>query len=190
MKFKKGDKVAVLDDVMKGIVISTKGTSVLIEEENGFELPFEANKLVKIHQDQTELSKFTDINNALLRQKINDNTGNRKHKKTIKKVSSTVGQPVMEVDLHIQHLVKSSKGLTNFDMLNIQMDTAKHKLEFAIRKRIPRIVFIHGVGEGVLLKELEYLFAKYPVTITEASYQKYGMGATEVYILQNKANSY
>jgi hypothetical protein len=191
MKFKKGDKVAVLDDVMKGIVISTKGNSVLIEEENGFELSFEANKLVKIYQDQTELSKFSDINNALLRQKINDNTGGRKHsRKLIKKVSTTVGQPIMEVDLHIQHLVKSSKGLTNFDMLNIQMDTAKHKLEFAIRKRIPRIVFIHGVGEGVLLKELEYLFAKYPVSITEASYQKYGMGATEVYILQNKANSY
>jgi hypothetical protein len=30
------------------------------------------------------------------------------------------------------------------------------------------------------------LFAKYPVKIAEASYQKYGMGATEVYILQNK----
>jgi len=37
-----------------------------------------------------------------------------------------------------------------------------------------------------LRSELGYLFAKYPVKIAEASYQKYGMGATEVYILQNK----
>ena len=94
--------------------------------------------------------------------------------------------PPMEVDLHIQHLVKSTKGMQNYDMLTLQLDTAKYKLEFAIRKRIPRIVFIHGVGEGVLQKELEYLFAKYPVRITEASYQKYGLGATEVYILQKK----
>lgn len=187
MEFKKGDKVAVLDDVMKGIVISTHGNMVLMEEENGFELSFEANKLVKIHQDQTELSKFSDINNALLRQKIEDNTGGRRIKKKIpKKSNNTVSEPVMEVDLHIQHLIKSTKGLTNFDILNIQVDTAKHKLEFAIRKRIPRLVFIHGVGEGVLQKELEYLFAKYPIRTTEASYQKYGMGATEVYILQNK----
>ena len=76
--------------------------------------------------------------------------------------------------------------MSNFDMLNLQLDTAKYKLEFAIRKRIPRLVFIHGVGEGVLRSELGYLFAKYPVKIAEASYQKYGMGATEVYILQNK----
>lgn len=187
MRFRKGDKVAVLDDVMRGVVLSVDGDMILIEEENGFHLSFESHKLVKIHQDQTELSKFSDINNTLLRQKISDTSIQSKGKKRIsKKIQRSTNDAVMEVDLHIQHLVKSTRGLGNYDMLNIQVDTAKHKLEFAIRKRIPRVVFIHGVGEGVLQKELEYLFAKYPVTTTEASYQKYGMGATEVYILQNK----
>lgn len=184
MKFQKGDRVAVLDDVLKGIVLSVNETEVLIEEENGFELTFKTSQLVKIPQSQSEISKFSDINNPLLNQKIHE-VVKPKHNSS-KKTKKKSEQPAMEVDLHIQHLVKNTKGMHNYDMLQIQIDTAKYKLEFAIRNRIPRVVFIHGVGEGVLQKELEYLFAKYSVRTTPASYQKYGMGATEVYILQNK----
>lgn len=76
--------------------------------------------------------------------------------------------------------------MSNFDILNIQMDSAKGQLDFAIKNRLPKIVFIHGVGEGVLKAELEFLFSKYnEITFKEASYQKYGLGATEVHIKQN-----
>tara|TARA_R110002074_G_C12541922_1_gene665777 strand:- start:1122 stop:1406 length:285 start_codon:yes stop_codon:yes gene_type:complete len=92
----------------------------------------------------------------------------------------------MEVDLHINQLVNSAKGMSNHDMLTLQLDTAKRKLDFAINKRIQKIVFIHGVGEGVLKMELEYLFGRYDnVKYYDANYQKYGLGATEVYIYQN-----
>lgn len=92
----------------------------------------------------------------------------------------------MEVDLHIHQLVQSTKGLSNFDMLNLQLDTAKRQLDFAIRKRIQKVVFIHGVGEGVLKEELHYLFKKYDnIKFYDAEYQKYGLGATEIYIYQN-----
>ncbi|MEX0273541.1 MAG: Smr/MutS family protein, partial [Flavobacteriaceae bacterium] len=47
-------------------------------------------------------------------------------------------------------------------------------------------VFIHGVGEGVLREELQYLFRRYDnVEYYDADYQQYGLGATEVYIFQN-----
>ena len=182
MKFKKGDTVAVLDAAIRGLVIKVEKDGVFIVDEDGFELKYQFKQLVKIEIDQNELSKFSDINNPLLKAKINPE---KKRNYAKKKVSKEGAIPPMEVDLHIQHLVKSYKGMQNFDILTIQLDTAKHKLEFAIRKRIPRIVFIHGVGEGVLQKELHYLFGRYPVRISEGSYQKYGLGATEVYILQN-----
>lgn len=182
MKFKVGDKVAVLDAVIRGVVIKVEKPNVIIEDDEGFEIKFEPKELVKIEKDQNELSKFSDINNPLLRAKINPEVKRIFTKKKIKKEGTI---PPMEVDLHIQHLVKSPKGMDNFDMLTLQLDTAKHKLEFAIRKRIPRIIFIHGVGEGVLQKELHYLLGRYPVKISEGSYLKYGQGATEVYILQN-----
>jgi len=91
----------------------------------------------------------------------------------------------MEVDLHINKLTKSVKGLDNYDMLNLQLDTAKKKVEYAIYKRISKIVFIHGVGEGVLKSELQSLLNKYPVKYYDASYKQYGLGATEVYVFQN-----
>lgn len=92
----------------------------------------------------------------------------------------------MEVDLHINQLVKSAKGMTNHEMLNLQMETAKRQLEFAMRKRIQKIVFIHGVGEGILKEELNFLFGRYEnVKYYDADYQKYGLGATEVYIYLN-----
>ena len=76
--------------------------------------------------------------------------------------------------------------MSNYDMLNIQLDTAKRQLDFAISKRIQTVVFIHGVGEGVLKEELRYLFNRYDnVKFYDADYQKYGSGATEVYIYQN-----
>ena len=69
-----------------------------------------------------------------------------------------------------------------------RLETAKRRLEFAIQNRIQRTVFIHGVGEGVLKLELEYLFKRYEGNIKyyDANYQKYGQGATEVYIYQSK----
>jgi dsDNA-specific endonuclease/ATPase MutS2 len=72
-------------------------------------------------------------------------------------------------------------------MLNIQLDTAKNQLEFAIKKRIQKIVFIHGVGEGVLRTELETMLGRYDnLKFYDADYRQYGVGATEVYIFQNK----
>jgi len=106
----------------------------------------------------------------------------------VKKSSSFVkdkNEVIWEVDLHINQLTKSTRGMDNYDMLSLQLDTARSKIEYAIQKRISKIVFIHGVGEGVLKSELNSLLNKYPVKYYDASYKKYGLGATEVYIFQN-----
>ncbi len=76
--------------------------------------------------------------------------------------------------------------MSNYDILSLQIDTARRQLEFAIKKNIQRVVFIHGVGEGVLQKELEFLLGRYNVSVQPASFQKYGFGATEVYIYHNQ----
>ena len=41
--------------------------------------------------------------------------------------------PPMEVDLHIHKLIKSRRGMANYDMITLQLDTAKRQLDFAIR---------------------------------------------------------
>ncbi|WP_334058598.1 Smr/MutS family protein [Polaribacter sp. P097] len=179
MRLEIGNKVAVLDDVLKGIVVAVDGNSITIETEDGMPFKFAENELVKIEEDQYELSKFSDINNPLLKEKISDS----KSKKSL--FTKTKNEVILEVDLHINQLVKSTRGLDNYDMLNLQLSTAKRKIEYAISKRISKIVFIHGVGEGVLRAELTSLLNRYPVKYYDASYKKYGLGATEVYIYQN-----
>ena len=60
---------------------------------------------------------------------------------------------------------------------------------FAIRNRIQKVVFIHGVGEGVLKLELESLVRRYDnLKYYDADFQKYGRGASEVYIFQNASS--
>lgn len=174
-----GNKVAVLDDVLKGKVIRIMGDEISIETSDGMVFKFNSSELVRIGIEQHELSKFSDINNALLKDKI---AQNKPKKSLFKKEKKEI---ILEVDLHINKLTKSTRNMDNYDMLNLQLDTAKSKVEFAISKRIPKIVFIHGVGEGVLRSELQRLLNKYPVKYYDASYKKYGLGATEVYIFQN-----
>jgi dsDNA-specific endonuclease/ATPase MutS2 len=171
-----GNKVAVLDDVLKGIIIKIDGKNIDIKTDDGMILTFLASELVKIEKDQYELSKFSDINHQLLKEKI---AAQPSKKSAFKKEKNEV---VFEVDLHINQLVNSTKGMDNYDMLNLQLDTAKQKIEFAISKRIPKMVLIHGVGEGILKSELMNLLQKYPVKFYDASYKKYGLGATEVVV--------
>lgn len=176
MRLQIGNKVAVLDDVIKGIVTSISGDRIGVKTEDGMVFTFDASELVKIEEEQAKLSKYSDINNPLLRAKINPN------KKKVTAFKKQKNQTVMEVDLHIEKLLKSTRGLDNFDILNYQINTAKRKLEYCIQKRIPKLIFIHGVGEGVLKTELRFLLNKYPVRYQDASYREYGLGATEVSI--------
>jgi dsDNA-specific endonuclease/ATPase MutS2 len=175
-----GDKASVLDDVVTGEVTKIEGNLVFIKDDTGMEFFYDASELVKIDDNQNQLLKYNEASNHLLQSKVSEKSNQRKS--VFKKTKNEV---VFEVDLHVNQLVKSTRGLDNYDMLNLQIDTAKRKLEYAIQKRISKVVFIHGVGEGVLKSELQSLFQKYPVKHYDASYQKYGLGATEVYIFQN-----
>ncbi|MCF6132008.1 Smr/MutS family protein [Flavobacterium wongokense] len=174
----KGDKVSVLDDAIDGIVVDVKGSDVTIETTDGFNLTFKINELIRIESNPMN---FSFNKNQVISEKevVKPNYSNKapKSKKEI---------PVPEFDLHIEKLVKNHKSMNNYDILTKQIDTAKYHIEFAIKNRIPKIVFIHGVGEGVLKSDLDFLLGRYDnVVFQDANYQKYGQGATEVYFKQN-----
>lgn len=177
-----GDKVSVLDDAISGVVTAVKGNEVTVMTTDDFELDFSKQELIVMDgsMSKRELSRM-DVS-SIISEKQNQKPG-----KTVRIKPKERSLPTMEVDLHINQLVPKTRGLDNYDMLTIQMDTAKRQLDFAISKRIQKIVFIHGVGEGVLRSELEFLFNRYEnLKFYDADYQKYGRGATEVYIYQSK----
>ncbi|MDI9310756.1 MAG: Smr/MutS family protein [Limnohabitans sp.] len=180
--FNIGDKVSVLDDNIDGIVLKINQHRVTIETTDGFELTYSENELILI-ESSVLLNDFSKANfNSIKQEKEIP-----KSRSFVKEKKSRKDEMVLEVDLHIEKLLPNKKGMSNFDILTLQTETAKRQIEFAIKNRIPKIVFIHGVGEGVLKAELDFLLGRYDnLTFQDANYQKYGLGATEVYLIQKK----
>jgi len=88
------------------------------------------------------------------------------------------------VDLHINELVDSTRGLSNADMLNLQVDKFREVMDANLKRHGKKIIFIHGKGEGVLrqalVKELTHRYKGHDVQ--DASFREYGFGATQVTI--------
>lgn len=181
-KFNIGDRISALDEAINGVVVSVDNEEVTIETDDNFMMTYFVNEIIKIN-NTSDLNDFNK-SEALLK-KNNDLLPTRKQLAFQKKLENTE-RGVPEFDLHIEKLIKNFRGMSNFDILTLQMETAKKHIDFAIRNRIPKIVFIHGVGEGILKSELDFLLKKYDqVSFQDANYQKYGLGATEVYFKQN-----
>lgn len=91
---------------------------------------------------------------------------------------------IVEIDLHISELLDDTRGMSNSEILNYQLDKFREVMEQYKKKREQRIVFIHGKGDGVLRKALlDELKRKYPdCRHQDASFQEYGFGATMVTI--------
>jgi dsDNA-specific endonuclease/ATPase MutS2 len=180
--FTKGDKVSVLDDDLNGTVLDVKNGEVTIETDDGLVMTYFVKQLLKINISSNLMDSIKRINiNEIIKDKAISKPRNFvKERKEKHEISAP------EFDLHIEKLVPNKRGMSNYDILTLQSETAKRHIEFAIRNRIPKIVFIHGVGEGILKAELDFLLGRYDnIAFQDGNYQKYGQGATEVFIKQS-----
>jgi len=148
-----------------------------------FDTPVIAIELVK---DDVPLRR-TVIDSARLEDAIKEKKAiDRKSRKPVqkRKKASRVNGDIIEVDLHIHELVDNIHGLSNADMLNMQVDEFRRVMDENLRHKGQKIVFIHGKGEGVLrqalLKELTHRYKGHDVQ--DASFREYGFGATQVTI--------
>ncbi len=91
---------------------------------------------------------------------------------------------IIEIDLHIHELIDSTVGLSNADMLQLQLDKFHAIIDENKNNKGQKIVFIHGKGEGVLRNEiLKLLKSRYKsYYYQDASFKEYGFGATMVVI--------
>lgn len=106
----------------------------------------------------------------------------RLNKKT--NFKSSKPKEIREIDLHIHELVDKPGNMSAKEMLDYQMEVFKKEMKKAIDDRVKNIVFIHGKGNGSLKaelrRELKQKYRKYQ--FQDASFQKYGFGATMVYL--------
>ena len=87
------------------------------------------------------------------------------------------------VDLHIEKLTDSWKGLSNFEILTIQLKEFEKWLDLSIAHHLPNLIVIHGVGTGKLKDEVhDILKIKREVKSFVNQYEpRFGYGATEIF---------
>ena len=87
------------------------------------------------------------------------------------------------VDLHIEKLSDNWRGLSNFEILTIQLSYFEKYYNLAVAHRQPNLIVIHGVGTGKLRNEIhEILKTKKEVrTFANQYHNDFGFGATEIF---------
>jgi dsDNA-specific endonuclease/ATPase MutS2 len=93
-----------------------------------------------------------------------------------------ISKPSEEIDLHIEKLTESFQGMSNNAILTLQLETFNRNLENAIATKMSQIIFIHGLGNGVLKKEIHKSLSgnKNIAFFQDAQKERFGYGATLV----------
>jgi dsDNA-specific endonuclease/ATPase MutS2 len=181
MVFKIGDKVRLLNEVGEGIITEIiSSDQILVETTDGMAFPYHENDLLKVNDDDSVTFKK--------REPLEDKTSSKSKRRFIDTLpvspKKTPINGVYEIDLHIEELVDEPGILTPTEMLNIQLIHFRECLNEAIAFKISRLVVIHGVGEGVLKREIRTIMRdNYPaIEYQDGNARKYGFGATEITI--------
>ena len=170
--FKIGEKVGFLHEKGSAEIVQILGSQwVIIKDSEGFEQKRNTTDLIKIHGVDYQLHDLSLPKDytKITRKKITSEPSNKKK------------QTTWEIDLHIEHLLDSHRGLSNTEILLKQMHHFRSKFSNAKNQRIQKLIVIHGVGEGVLKNEIRtFLHRQEHIEFFDGSYLEYGKGATEI----------
>ena len=176
MEIKVGDEVQVIDELLKGKVTAITAVSIKFLCEDGFEYTYPKSSIMFIDDDKKIHTAHKE--HEILKMAVEE----IEQKGT--SIPILFKGKVPEFDIHIDCLAPDAEFKTQHDALLFQLDYARSVILKAIQQRIRRIVFIHGVGKGVLRNELRKLIGeRFPgIEYFDGSYSKYGHGATEIII--------
>lgn len=188
---KPGDLVRFIDEVGEGRVIRIISSELAeVETSDGWVLPAYLRKLVVIPEKLlpsriTVTSKKPD---EIVPKKVDKELVNSSLNRPSISKSSNNKIPPREIDLHINKLIDSVVGLTNTEIVTLQLDKFRKELKQSIKSNEREIIFIHGIGNGTLKSELRKVADQEFnwCSQEDASFKEYGFGATRIRIPQNK----
>ena len=193
--FQTGQRVKFLNNVGSATVVRVEGSTVVVEDEDGFERSVSAAELMAAPDPEVEAQQYGDTIPDVA-QLLSQEVGEKRMRELQKdfEVRYQHAQATnmarrdahMEVDLHIHELVDDQRGLPDRAKLAIQMDHFDRMMDIAKREKLRRIVFIHGVGQGVLRHQIRTTLERHhpDCSYREGDPRKYGSGATEVWLGQ------
>ena len=193
--FQPGVRVRFLNDVGEAVVVSQEGSAVTVTDQDGFDRTVEASELMLAPDAKQEAEKY-EARGMDMAQLLRQDVGEKRMRalqrefevkyRHAQATSMHRKDAHMEVDLHIHELVDDQTGLADRAKLSSQIAHFDRMMDIAKREKLRRIVFIHGVGQGVLRHQLRSrLEQDHPdCTWRDADPKKYGSGATEVMLGQ------
>ena len=195
---KVGTKVRFLDEVGNGIVTKILSEAkVMVEDDSGFEYPYDASRLLVIEDAKEEKMAYERVIPSVLEIVQQDLSAERKtriekdFKTKYKEANARSNERSdIEVDLHMHAIVDSQSGLEPSTMLELQLAHFERMLQIGIRQRMKKLVFIHGIGQGVLRHQIWSRVDQYypDCSCRSADPREYGSGATEVWIGERAFN--
>ncbi|MFT5581847.1 MAG: hypothetical protein ACI9XP_000615 [Lentimonas sp.] len=168
MDFKVGDRVRFLDEEGWAIVLKVNAKEALVKDSDGFERTCPLIELVKHRDIKTDhiSIKAIDLGNRSINRRGNSSL------------------PI--IDLHIENLVDSHRDMSNHEIVTKQLQKFSSFLVSTKTKKENRIIVIHGVGEGVLKREIKEIILGMPgAEMYDADYLQFGRGAS---VIERKFN--
>ena len=167
-EFKIGDKIKFIRSndfgVIKEIISERK---VKVEDSSNFIIQVNKDEIILQDDSTNSVSSYGDLS------KIKDDSYVKRKKE--KKVSNL---SVMKVDLHIENLITDYHLMTNQEIIHVQIKKCEDVLMKSLNSNVQKLVIVHGIGEGVLKKEVHNLLNKYEMRYFESL----NGGSTEVMI--------
>lgn len=168
MDFSVGDKVLFKREKLDGKVIKINSPyKVRILSSDGFEMNVSVKDLVKIEAGTNTFSSY------------GDSFYSKDHDKKVRNVDKKPkSQSVVKIDLHIELLQSHYEHLNNFEIVQLQLEECYSQIERALNTNISKLEIIHGIGEGVLRREVHKILKHYKLRY----YLSRDGGSTEVFI--------
>ena len=167
-KFEIGDKVKFIRSNDYGIiqsVISEK--KVQVEDSSKFLSIVNVDEIIPFDKSTNSVSSYGDLTS---------NKEKNNNAKNLKKVISNLN--VVKLDLHIENLSADYHMMTNFEIIQIQIKKCEDLIMKSLNSNVHKLIIVHGIGEGVLKKEVHDLLNRYQLRYFESL----NGGSTEVMI--------
>ena len=168
MEYSKGDRVRFKDAAGSAVVTRVEGTTIYVEDSFGFEHGYEQHELIPFQTMEVDHIQVKD-----------------EKKKPVNPAAQQVDRLI--IDLHSHELIESTSGWTKYEILNHQLDKARQTVQEARRRKVAKVLIIHGKGSGRLKDEVHHVLSRMGgLNYYFADFADGGYGATEVQILLSK----
>ena len=166
--FKIGDRVKFIRSNDYGIIRSIiSERKVEVEDSSKFLSIVNTDDIIGFEEKTNSLSAYGDLSND---KDVSADSEN------IKKVVNNLN--VVKLDLHIENLSSDYQMMTNFEIIQIQIKKCEDLIMKSLNSHVHKLIIVHGIGEGVLKKEVHELLDRYELRYFESL----NGGSTEVMI--------